>query len=450
MRRRRRIAAMKPGISTLIAAGRPQEAGIDLRAGSVLATAITKNIVGAAVFALSSTMTSSGTGLIPGIAIVVILGVVSAMSFALLGASSADHLYGGLSTEDLWRETVGHFAGAIGLVISFHACGACVQYTSTMAELLGPTVARMLPRPARIACMGALLLPLCLADDLTGLQHSSLLGLVGVIYSVAFVCFRAIDGSYRPGGRWYGLPTIGGIGAAGMDPDITAAVPLLGAGWGTFGFIGALNTAYFAHLNVPAYWQAWRKLRATSAGGEAASRRGFQTVIFSSFALVGALYVLVLVAGSHTFGASSGSSLTLLRYAADDPGASLMRLATLVSIFGGYPLIFQAVKDVLCARCLPPAAPPAARKGVGLGLLIVLTAAAVGVENVAKFIALRGALFGSLLVYTMPAAIGLAASRKSQTRDPRPLLTLQEGALVALGLYGLVSSAAGTMAVLRS
>ena len=62
------------GLQMMAAAARPQEAaGIDLRAGSVLATAITKNIVGAAVFALSSALTSSGTGLIPGIGIVVIL-----------------------------------------------------------------------------------------------------------------------------------------------------------------------------------------------------------------------------------------------------------------------------------------------------------------------------------------------------------------------------------------
>ena len=101
----------------MAAAARPQEAaGIDLRAGSVLATAITKNIVGAAVFALSSALTSSGTGLIPGIGIVVILGIVSAISFALLGASSANHLSGGLSTEDLWRETklVGNQGAARG------------------------------------------------------------------------------------------------------------------------------------------------------------------------------------------------------------------------------------------------------------------------------------------------------------------------------------------------
>ena len=34
--------------------------------------------------------------------------------------------------------------------------------------------------------------------------------------------------------------------------------------WRSLEFVGVMNTACFAHLDVPAYWHAWRRLHPSS------------------------------------------------------------------------------------------------------------------------------------------------------------------------------------------
>ena len=66
-------------------------------------------------------------------------------------------------------------------------------------------------------------------------------------------------------------------------------------------------------------------------------------------------------------------------------------------------------------------------------------------ENLTKFLAVRGALLASLQVYAVPAILALAARRGLGRRR----LDAPTVALCALCLYGVVSSGAGTVAALR-
>jgi hypothetical protein len=140
------------------------DASADVNGHTVLTMAVAKNIVGAVVFALSSALTSSGTGLLPGVGITLAIGAMSALSFCLVGGATAAHLDedegATMTTEDLWHATVRHGSGLVAVVVLIQACGSLIQYTATCAELLGPTVARHLSRPARIATVGVALLPL--------------------------------------------------------------------------------------------------------------------------------------------------------------------------------------------------------------------------------------------------------------------------------------------------
>lgn len=94
-------------------------------------------------------------------------------------------------------------------------------------------------------------------------------------------------------------------------------------------------------------------------------------------------------------------------------------------------------------------------------LLAGVSILALGVNSLTKFIAIRGALLASLLVFTIPAIIGLA-SVPGPPRGPRAGLTSTDDkstaaqwwtaprlALAALGVYGLASSVLGTAAALR-
>ena len=49
------------------------------------------------------------------------------------------------------------------------------------------------------------LLPLCLLKQLDALKYTSMLGLGGVLYCALFVVLRFLDGSYRPGGKFFSL-----------------------------------------------------------------------------------------------------------------------------------------------------------------------------------------------------------------------------------------------------
>ena len=51
----------------------------------------------------------------------------------------------------------------------------------------------------------SVLLPLCLLKQLDALKYTSMLGLGGVLYCAFFVVLRFLDGSYRPGGKFFSL-----------------------------------------------------------------------------------------------------------------------------------------------------------------------------------------------------------------------------------------------------
>ena len=44
---------------------------------------------------------------------------------------------------------------------------------------------------------------LCVAKDLSALRHTSKLGVFALAYSAGFIVWRAADGSYRAGGRYF-------------------------------------------------------------------------------------------------------------------------------------------------------------------------------------------------------------------------------------------------------
>ena len=57
-------------------------------AGLALASLLMKNMIGAGIFALFTALTSSNTGLLPGLAILAAVAAASAMSFELLGEAA--------------------------------------------------------------------------------------------------------------------------------------------------------------------------------------------------------------------------------------------------------------------------------------------------------------------------------------------------------------------------
>lgn len=406
-------------------------------AGLVLSTAIMKNMIGAGAFAILTALNSSRTGLLPGLVILALVAGASALSFNLLGEATMNCDGEVITMEQLWQQTIGRGAWLIGIAGFVQGFGALVQFSATCSDLMAGSLPPRCTHQVRTLLFGAAMLPLCLADDLNALRHSSAIGLGGVLYAAAFSAWRALDGSYGPGGRF--------AAAAASASGGVAPTSLLAGGVSSLAFVGVMNTACFAHLNVPAYWDSWRRLNAERVGAtNEALLRGFKRVVALSFGAATALYSVFLLAGSSTFGSGIDSRLALLRYAPNDIGAGVVRAATLVSVGCGYPLIFQAIRDMVIGWILPPSPPRALRKLTSAALLASITVLALLVDNVAWFLSLRGASLGALLVYTLPTVVGLASSAKrgEGSMGRRTLLRL-------IGLYGVISSVVGTAVLLR-
>lgn len=231
----------------------------------------------------------------------------------------------------------------------------------------------------------------------------------------------------------------------------------------------------------------------------------FGVVVFAAFGLAALLYMVVITCGYLTFGDAS-RGLLLLNYAATDPGAQGMRLATVISVLAGYPLTFLALRDSTAAlvkalfqrsAAAPPAtsltsgrrSSPEATAGSGLaamacsrvplslGLLALCTLTTVWAKDVAMIIALRGALvsqprgiaaaswrthpypsthglfidlashtrpaqFGSVVLYAYPALVFLRSERGRQGGRG---ISFHRGMVC----YGLLASLLSTAACIR-
>ena len=143
---------------------------------------------------------------------------------------------------------------------------AALRTPLASAVLPAGALVRALAAPRLAAIVAVTLvgvLPLALAPDLRALQHSSLVGTSAVLLSLVAICTRALDGSYAPGGRFYGDVVARAAAAAGGSGGGAAATALGGGGaWATsaltVGLLASLNTAFMGHIDTPRYYRSLR------------------------------------------------------------------------------------------------------------------------------------------------------------------------------------------------
>lgn len=420
------------GASSLSLAGRATQEGaaamVPLRGGgggeSTPATSIfnlVNNVAGAGILTLSAGM-AGGVGSVPAATIGIVLGVISAYTFAAVGTSCE-----ALQVKDfrgLWCKTIGESSSfTIDAAISVMCLSACVIYSGIIADVVTSLVAtaNLFENPGRAVNLGVVttlvLLPLCLLKSLAALGFTSLLGMGAIIYTALFIVVRAFDGSYAaPDGIFYRALLREGPQASGLLPAFEHA-----SRWGlsTKAFVLASNLglAYIAHYNAPRYY-------AELQGRNPSKFRG---VVYVGFGVLALLYVGVMLAGHSLFGDNCQSSI-LNNFAGNDPLAVGGRIATLVSIIFGYPLAFVGLLDSLRGACASLTSGKDEKSSGLLAtianprtiwqddilrvvLLSIATITALLVEDIGLVVGLTGSLVGACIVYIAPAVISLRARK---------------------------------------
>jgi Transmembrane amino acid transporter protein len=119
------------------------------------------------------------------------------------------HLTGRTTYRGIWEATVGHKGSlAVSVANALKAAMADLAYATilsdTLRSLLLGLVGWQVPRVACLLLVTVLaILPLCLLRDLQVLAPFSLLGTAGVAFTAGAMVWRYLDGSYRPGGKFY-------------------------------------------------------------------------------------------------------------------------------------------------------------------------------------------------------------------------------------------------------
>lgn len=356
---------------------------------------LVKNIAGPGVLSLPSGV-AAGTGLVPAVAITVVLGLYSGWTFSKIGEMCGKN--NALTFTELGEKVHGKgFAKILVLtctIQTFFSCLVCslVICDSWTQILLG--IGFNVVREQVLLGMAILvLLPLCLMEDLSVLAYTSLLGSAGILYTVVFMMVRLYDESYLPGGQFFSSVPIhlhpNFEGAPNLFTVDKCSTPIL---------VSLLSTAYLAHYNAPKFYEQLVDHNPVH----------FSTVSFASFSICILLFGAFMIVGYKTFGINSNGFI-LNNYSPFDKLAIAARFALGTSMLLSYPLPFTGLRDGTAGLIGDNVMN---RRVLTISLLTFITGFATIVTDVGLVNNIQGAILGSALIYCFPGMVLIFHSRK--------------------------------------
>eukprot|EP00816_Leptocylindrus_hargravesii_P007447 CAMPEP_0196808268 /NCGR_PEP_ID=MMETSP1362-20130617/8269_1 /TAXON_ID=163516 /ORGANISM="Leptocylindrus danicus, Strain CCMP1856" /LENGTH=450 /DNA_ID=CAMNT_0042182549 /DNA_START=384 /DNA_END=1736 /DNA_ORIENTATION=+ len=363
---------------------------------------LVNNVAGAGILTLSAGV-AKGTGWMQALLICGILGAMSSHTFALIG--EACHLTGETDFKGLWGVTIGqNSAYLVDLLIAVMCFAVTVIYIGILGDVFTPLLASVgLPdamngRTTNILAISTFaLLPLSLIQNLSALAFTSTLGFASVLYTVAFVLLRSLDGTYALG---TGKFVVDQVSSSIIQQPSFVHKSTWNLNFAALVLASNLGLAYVAHYNGPIFY---REL-------EDACPKKFGKMVHIAFGILTALYTVIMLAGYFTFGDVTQGNI-LLNYHPSDMLSTLARFATGLSILFGFPLVMVGVVEgfagVLSSRfgidrtlCCEKR-----RSSIIVMLLSIVTFLAITVQDVSFVVGLTGAAFGSFIVYILPVTI---------------------------------------------
>lgn len=160
---------------------------------------LVKGIVGVGVLSLPSGIAAFGNSpaaLLPAIALITVIGILSGYGFALIGKVCA--YTGAKSFREAWSESVNEKTSWIpAWSATLKTFAACLAFSMVLAD----TFSGLLNTDARtkvlLGVTSFILLPLCWMKNLASLAPFSLLGVIGMAYTAFAMSLRYFDGSYN-------------------------------------------------------------------------------------------------------------------------------------------------------------------------------------------------------------------------------------------------------------
>ncbi|CAK9098937.1 unnamed protein product [Durusdinium trenchii] len=408
--------------------------------------ALAKGMLGSGALSLSAgaaafTHTSQGLG----VATLIILGMtmLSGYTFQMVAESSADTGAGDFGNT--WAQSVGKSTAWLPrMAVGIMSFTTCTVYAMILADLtssilqtclaalpalgaLKPFVART---PTLIGLTVFVLLPLCLAEDFSSLAFTSTLGLAACAYLALFSIWRAVDGSYLPGGKFFRLAPYTPCPLCGARElnDIVNPRALI--------FLSSISTAYMNHGMAPATFQELNRGVERSEG-----LRRYALAVLGAFGLAGFVCTALMIAGLYTFG-DNVNGLLLSNYAGTDLAAALGKMGVLLSVLFGFPLNFLLLRTEVAAIVSKTRGQldQNERRLLSSGLLLATALPALVLKDIGVVQATLGAIFGSYLVFIAPAAMsrGLRKQKRLRNRGRSVVEVLLAACGVTLGLLGLV------------
>jgi amino acid permease len=388
---------------------------------------LAKTIVGASCFGLPAAIATFGnapSAVLPAAAVIAFTGLLSGYGFSLIGRVCA--YTGSKSYKEAWANTVSPQSAWTVSAFSILVClSGLLAYTMVLTDTaikLFSAASIVVSKPQALATlMIGTLLPLCRLKKLSRLAPFAMAGIGAMLYTVAVMGLRYVQGAYSVGGTFYSAATTGSFGSIG-------AVGIFNPG--AFVLISMLATAFSSHYNAPKFYNELRNNTIPR----------FNTVVSCGFGLAGLLYILVASFGFLTFGSNS-LPMILQNYATQDTLVNVARLAVSLSIVTSYPLTFTGVRDSVLDLVGVKDRSNRVQDLTTVGLLTTLSILSLVVSNLGAVWAIGGATYGTALTVIIPPLMFIRCALKNKH------LGLKKEIPVAVGTMtlGILMSIIGTI-----
>lgn len=362
------------------------------------------------------------TGLVPALALLALFGSMSAYtmtSFAQMASETRS-----TSIGELWANIIGPKTKWVADLAVLSLCfGCCIFYSAFAGDIFGALsqamgVSGILGRRwVVLALVSSLcLLPLCLLEDLSALQFSSVLGVAGIAYTLLFHALRAVDGSYAPGTAL--VKELGPRLLPRWSLGRSSKFSLWNLNSGAFVLVNMLCVAFLAHYNAINYYSEL----------EGATPARYRRAVYTGFGISGGVFAGMMVLGYALFGSAVQPLILNNFHKSRDALATGARLATGLAITFAYPLMFNGVKSSLHAllptklvttkvdgRSVQTVSDETRRLRTGavIAALGAITSVAFrcGEEDVSLVLGVVGSVLGCGVAYVLPGYLGLVRQR---------------------------------------